>query len=244
MIALADSHPTPTPAPPSTRELVVLTHGIASTRLLLFPLAARLRAAGFATRLTGYPSLWWSNETFGKRLAALLRRVAPSYDRVHLVVHSMGGIVARCALREELPPNFGRVVQIAPPNRGSHVATRLTVECGNAAWDHFVVRPHRFLAPTLRELIDAPDSFVNRLGPVPAGIEVGVITASNDRVVRAGNTLLEGAADHCTVTGWHTGVLWTKETAELTARFLRTGSFKQGVQLSAVSGQLTAVAKT
>jgi pimeloyl-ACP methyl ester carboxylesterase len=238
MTALSKSRE-PTPS----RELVVLTHGIASTRFLLFPLAARLRSAGFATRLTGYPSLWWSNETFGKRLAALLRRLAPGYERVHLVVHSMGGIVARCALREVLPPNFGRVVQIAPPNRGSHVATQLTVECGNPAWDHLVVRPHRFIAPTLRELIDSPDSFVNRLGPVPAGIEVGVITASNDRVVRAGNTLLEGAADHCTVTGWHTGVLWTKETADLTARFLRTGCFGNGGQLSAVSYQPTPMAE-
>jgi pimeloyl-ACP methyl ester carboxylesterase len=219
----------------SPRELVVLTHGIASTRFLLAPLAARLRSAGFATRLTGYPSLWWSNETFGKRLAAQLRRVAPAYDRVHLVVHSMGGIVARCALREELPPNFGRVVQIAPPNRGSHVATRLTVECGNRAWDRLVVRPHRFLAPTLMELADAPDSFVNRLGPVPAGIEVGVITASNDRVVRVGNTDLDGAADCCTVKGWHTGVLWTRETAELAARFLRTGRFSEHAQQTTLS---------
>jgi hypothetical protein len=155
----------------------------------------------------------------------------------------MGGIVARCALREELPPNFGRVVQIAPPNRGSHVATRLTVECGNAAWDRLVVRPHRFIAPTLLELADAPDSFVNRLGPVPAGIEVGVITASNDRVVRQGNTELEGAADCCTVKGWHTGVLWTQETAELTARFLRTGRFVKGGQHSAISDQLTPAAE-
>lgn len=238
MSASAESNDALTP-----RELVVLTHGIASTRFLLAPLAARLRSAGFATRLTGYPSLWWSNETFGKRLAAQLRRVAPAYDRVHLVVHSMGGIVARCALREELPPNFGRVVQIAPPNRGSHVATRLTVECGNRAWDRLVVRPHRFLAPTLLELADAPDSFVNRLGPVPEGIEVGVITASNDRVVRPGNTNLDGAADCCTVKGWHTGVLWTQETAELTARFLRTGGFGNSGQQSAVSGRLAPVAK-
>ncbi len=243
MIGPADSNATPPAAPQPMRELVVLTHGIASTRFFLAPLAARLRSAGFTTRLTGYPSLWWSNETFGKRLAALLRRVAPSYDRVHIVVHSMGGIVARCALREELPPNFGRVVQIAPPNRGSHMATRLAVECGHPAWDNFIVRPHRFIAPTLVELVDAPDSFVNRLGPAPAGIDVGVIAASNDRVLYPEQTLLEGAADHCTVNGWHTGVLWTKETAELTACFLRTGRFGEGGQLSAVSDRLTPMAE-
>ncbi|TWU00079.1 Alpha/beta hydrolase family protein [Botrimarina colliarenosi] len=224
----------PLPAEPSpewraaatrSRELVVLTHGIGSTRLFLAPLAARLHAAGFAVRLYGYPSPWWSNATFGKRFAALLRRVAPGYERVHLVVHSMGGIVTRCALREELPPNLGRVVQIAPPNRGSHMATRLAVDSGHPVWDRLVVRPHRFLAPTLVELIDAPDSFVNRLGPVPPGIELGILAASRDRVLYPEQTHLEGARDHQTVEGWHTGILWKRETAELVARFLRTGAF-------------------
>lgn len=228
----------PADTDPPLRELVVMTHGIASTRLLLAPLAARLRRAGFVVRLHGYPSLWWSNRAFGERLAALLRRVAPRYARVHLVVHSMGGIVARCALREGLPANFGRVVQIAPPNRGSHMATRLATDSGNPLWDRLIVRPHRWLAPTLREIVDTPDSFVNRLGPPPVGVEVGVLAASHDNVLHPEQTLLEGGKEHRVVRGWHTGVLWTRETAELTARFLRTGAFGASGQLSAVSDQL------
>lgn len=210
----------------SGTELVVMTHGIASTRFLLVPLAARLRRAGFATRLYGYPSLWWSNRTFGRRLASMLRRVADRYERVHLVVHSMGGIVARCALEEELPDNFGRVVQIAPPNQGSHMATRLAVDCPNPVWRNLVVKPHRFVAPTLVELTDEPDSFVNRLGPAPTDVEVGVLAASHDNVLHPEQTHLEGQTDHRVVRGWHTGVLWSKETAELTTRFLRTGRFE------------------
>ncbi|MEN0111465.1 MAG: hypothetical protein AAF805_12150 [Planctomycetota bacterium] len=206
-------------------ELVVMTHGIASTRFLLLPLSARLRKAGFATRLYGYPSLWWSNRSFGRRFAGFLRRMAPRYERVHLVVHSMGGIVARCAMQEQLPDNFGRVVQIAPPNRGSHMATRLAVDTGNHAWDYLVAKPHRLIAPTLVELTDLPDSFVNRLGPAPAGVDVGVLAASHDNVLHPEQTHLDGQRDHRTVRGWHTGVLWTQETAHLTERFLRTGSF-------------------
>jgi pimeloyl-ACP methyl ester carboxylesterase len=208
-----------------SKELVVLTHGIASTRLFLVPLAARLRRAGFATRLHGYPSVWGSNRRHGARLAALLRRLAPGYDRVHLVVHSMGSIVTRCALENELPPNFGRVVMIAPPNRGSHMATRLAVPSGNGVWDALVVWPHRSLSPTLCELTDRPDSFVNRLGPPPQGIEVGILAASHDNVLHPEQTHVEGERDHRTLRGWHTGILWKRETAELAARFLRTGGF-------------------
>lgn len=207
------------------RELVVLTHGIASTRFFLAPMASRLRQAGFATRLYGYPSLWWSNATFGKRFAAFLRRVAPKYDRVHLVVHSMGGIMTRCALREELPPNLGRIVQIAPPNQGSHMATRIGHYHGHAWWDTFVVAPHRLIAPSLIELRDTPDSFVRSLGPAPEGIEIGILAASHDKVLHPEQTHLEGQADHCTVEGWHTAILWKKETADRAAQFLKTGSF-------------------
>ena len=194
------------------RELVLLTHGIASTRLFLAPLAWRLRRAGYAARLYGYPSIWWTNRSHGRKLAEVLRRLGPRYDRVHLVVHSMGGVVARCALEEELPENLGRVVMVAPPNRGSHVATRL-------AWSH------GWIAPTLLEIQDTPDSFVNTLGPPPSGIEVGVIAASRDNVLMPGQTRLPGQADHCTVAGWHTAILWTRKTAMLTERFLREGSF-------------------
>ncbi len=66
--------------------MVVMTHGIASTRFFLLPLAARLRGAGFAVRLYGYPSLWWSNETFGKRLADV-----HVYCALHDRVEHLGG---------------------------------------------------------------------------------------------------------------------------------------------------------
>ncbi|MEQ8849341.1 hypothetical protein [Botrimarina sp.] len=225
MIQAAELQSTAPSGPARRRELVVMTHGIASTRFFLTPLATRLVRAGYAVRLHGYPSLWWSNRDFGRSFAALLRRLGPKYEKVHLVVHSMGGIVARCALKEELPDNFGRVVQIAPPNRGSHVATRLAVDSPSAAWNHLVVRPHRFVAPTLQELTDLPDSFVNCLGPPPPGVEIGVIAASHDNVLHPGQTHLDGQADHVTVSGWHTGILWKRETADMVVRFLRDGGF-------------------
>ena len=197
-----------------SREVVLMTHGIASTRFFLFPLARRIQRAGFSTKLYGYPSIWWSNESHGKKLAEVINNLADRYDRVHLVVHSMGGIVTRCALQQPMPENLGNIVMIAPPNRGSHVATQLTWVYG-------------WLSPTLIELRDTPDSFVNQLGPVSSQHRVGVLEASNDNVLRAGQTKVDGLTEHRIVRGWHTGVLWTRETAELTRNFLQTGSFGQ-----------------
>ena len=200
------------PSSNASQELVLLTHGIASTRWFLGPLAYRLRKAGFQTHLHGYPSLWWSNRSHGRKLAEVLREMAPRYDRVHVVAHSMGNIVTRCAMEEELPANLGRVVMIAPPNGGSGVATWLAPWLG-------------WLSPTLVELQDTPGSFVNQLGPLPPEIETGIIAADRDRKVRLEQTRVDGQTDHCIASGWHTDVLWTRETARRTTEFLRDGNF-------------------
>lgn len=195
-----------------SRELVFLTHGIASPRALLFPLARRLRAVGYSTRVYGYNSIWYSIRTHAKKFVQAVHKAADGYDKIHLVGHSMGGIITRCALQHEMPTNLGRIVMIAPPNRGSHIATR-------NAW------MHGWFSPPVLEMRDTPDSLVNQLGPLPPDREVGVLAASNDNVIMPGMTEVEGQADHRTVTGWHTGILWSTETAELTNRFLSHGSF-------------------
>ncbi|TWT85521.1 Alpha/beta hydrolase family protein [Posidoniimonas polymericola] len=198
----------------------MLIHGIGSTRWLLWPLARRLQRAGYATRLWGYFSLLGSNRQIGRRLAGHLRRLAESgeYGRVHIVAHSMGGIATRCALAEfeqlgeRTPHLLGRIVMVGTPNRGSHTATQLT-------------RLHGRLSPTLYELRDTPDSFVNNLPAPPEHVEIGVIATRADRVVALDATHLPGQRDHCLVEGMHTGALWTPECAGQVEHFLRHGEF-------------------
>ncbi|MEM6329766.1 MAG: hypothetical protein AAF790_05910 [Planctomycetota bacterium] len=194
-------------------ELVVLTHGIASTRWVMLPLAWRMRRRGYRVRLLGYYSLTGSNRRLGRWLAKNVRRLDATgkYSRIHLVVHSMGSIVTRCALEEEMPASLGRVVMLGPPNGGSHMAT-------------FLQRVYWFSGP-LMELRDQPDSFVNRLPPAPAGVDIGVLAAKHDNVIALERTHLPGQADHRVVNTWHTGVLWRRETADLAANFLQHGRF-------------------
>lgn len=225
------AHPEPTAATARQPELVVLIHGIGSTRWLLWPLARRLRRAGFATQLWSYFSLRGSNRQIGGRLAAEVRRLAASgdYSRVHIAAHSMGGIATRCALEElkrseDLPPHLlGRIVMVGTPNRGSHTATRLT-------------RLGGLLSPTLYELRDTPDSFVNNLPAPPSDVEIGVIATRRDRVVALDATHLDGQRDHCEVEGMHTAALWTPECARQVEHFLRNGAFyAAGAQAAAAA---------
>ncbi len=206
--------PKQTPQQQKPQELVVLVHGIASTRWIMLPLAWRLRRKGFAVRLLGYYSLTGSNRRFGRWLTKNLRRIEAkgAWPRIHVVAHSMGSIVTRCALQEELPESLGRVVMLGPPNGGSHMATFLTPLYG-------------WISKPLVELSDKPDSFVNQLPPAPEQVDIGVIAARRDNVIDLDRTHLAGQRDHRVVNTWHTGVLWRRETADYTAKFLREGQF-------------------
>lgn len=201
----------------TSRELVVLIHGLGSSRWVLWPLAQRLARRGYATRLWTYLSIIGSTAEKGQAFAKHLDQLASSgkWDRIHVVAHSMGSIVTRCAIGEaspELQSCLGRVVLIGPPNGGSHIATKLQWLYG---W---------FCEP-VNELSDRPESFVNNLPPPPAEIEVGILAASHDNVIHLEKTHLPGQRDHRVVTGWHVGILMKRETAELVASFLRVGKF-------------------
>lgn len=214
---LLESPPLQQPQPSqrtTLRDLVVLTHGIASSKWLLAPLAARLRSRGFDTRLHGYYTLRGSNARLGEQFATRLYELAAQYPgrTIHLVAHSMGSIVTRCALLSGVPHELGRIVMIAPPNRGSPAARKLSPIYG-------------WFATTLPELSDEPDSFVNRLPTSTGGHTVGVLAAGRDNVVQGGSTLLDDQADHKTLNSLHTSILWRKRTADLVATFLESGRF-------------------
>ena len=189
-------------------ETVVLVHGLAAKRLVMAILRNSLARSYGDVVNWGYPSLWSPIERHGRELAKLLRRLEEAGgERIHLVTHSMGGIVARLALAEYTPSRLGRFVMIAPPNRGSHIASRFAPLLGR-------------VCPPIRQLADHDESFVRSL-PLPS-CELGVIAARSDWMVRELNTHLGCERDHIVVPGLHSSLLWRRETADQVRNFLET----------------------
>lgn len=201
------------------KEAVILLHGLAAHRLLLTRIERSLRSVGFQTTNWGYRSIWNRVEYFSDRLLPVIRACNEdaSIDRIHFVAHSMGSIIVRRALVEERPTKLGRIVMLAPPNRGSHVASRLVGPLGR-------------ICPPLRDLTDRHDSLVNQL-PIEEGLEVGVIAARSDIVVRPDSTRLPYLKDWMMLPGHHSGLLFRAETPRLIASFLREGQFTEKQQL-------------
>jgi pimeloyl-ACP methyl ester carboxylesterase len=145
---------------------VALVHGFMANKYMLAVLSRRLQAHGYSTTAWGYWNMGCSllvhAERFARELELLDRE--PRIDTLHVVGHSMGCIISRAALDRYRPRKMGRFVMLAPPNRGSFVATATARTLG------------RFLTP-VAELSTADNSLVNSL-PTPQGIDIGVIAAN------------------------------------------------------------------
>lgn len=202
------------PAPPAeAREVVLLLHGMGRTSASMEGLRDHLVENGFDARTWGYSSFRRTSSEVAEDLSATLRTLEsdPAVTRVHLVGHSLGGIVIRRALAEHVPTNFGRAVLLAPPNQGSPIARRLAPWLG--AW----IRP-------LDELSDAPDSPIHSI-PTAPGVSIGVIAAANDGKVPVSSTHLPSQADHLVVPGFHTFLMNQAGVRAEVVHFLREGRF-------------------
>ena len=100
---------------------IVLVHGIWNARSWLTPLARRLRGDGFEVDVFGYPSIVGGPEPAITALIGRLRGGPP----VHLLGHSLGGMIALEALRRAPDLPVQRVVCLGSPLCGSQAARSL-----------------------------------------------------------------------------------------------------------------------
>lgn len=171
------------PRPPLAESFaerpVLLLHGLLQNRACWFWMQRELGFAGFrAVRTINLPP-WEHLEQLTDRLDAAVKELCEIYetDKVHLVCHSMGGIVARNYI--QLHNGAGRIdrcILIATPNQGSKLAP-------------LAVSP-------LGELVMPGSEFLAELNaaPMPPAVATSVILTHHDNIVLPWeNARLEGA---------------------------------------------------
>lgn len=210
------------------RGTVVLVHGIWMHGIAMAPMSARMTRLGHRTRLFSYDFLRRTPAENGDALADFCRALdddQPERAPVHLVAHSLGGIVVLHCLDRHPDLPVERVVLLGSPVRGSEVARR--------------VHANDLLRPLLGRAGEG-----GLLGGVPefAGRqELGVITGSGrfglsallfpldedgDGVVGASETVIENAAERVNLPISHSSLMISAQAAELAARFVERGRFR------------------
>lgn len=203
-------------------DQIILLHGLWMRGFALGLLHKRMADAGFAVDRFDYMSVVSSQERIVERLHRRMQRFAPG--PVHLVGHSLGGLLALQACREaaELPP--GRIVCLGSPVKGSAAARGFAGfgQGGEALLGH-----NRELLENGMERWEGAREAGMIAGRVPIGLGAMLthMEGEHDGTVAVAETQLPGLADHCVVETSHTGLLLSADAARQAVHFLRHGRF-------------------
>jgi len=203
--------------PDADAEPVILLHGLWMRGYAMALLARRLRAAGYAPEIVEYFSLFNTPEAAAERVRLRMRRHGGR--PVHLVGHSLGGLVSLLATCGDAPP--GRTVCLGSPLCGSESARRMS----------------RYAPPLIGRsglrLIEGLEAWTGSrevgviAGNVPRGLGrlAGRLDGDNDGTVSVAETRLPGISDHLVLPASHTGLPFSATCARQVVAFLRDGRF-------------------
>ena len=210
---------------------VLLLHGIARTPAAMARLEHALQSHGARTLNLGLATRRLPLEDLAQQVHRALAGLAADAAPLHVVTHSMGGLVARAALMRQRPAGLGRVVMLGPPNAGSEVADLLV-----RTWPY-----RRFFGPAGMQLVTSQGEALRRLlGAVdyPLGIIAGnrsvyplasllALPGANDGRVTVAATRVAGMADHLVVPVAHPFLPGNAGVIRQVVHFLRRGRFAQ-----------------
>ena len=208
---------------------VVLLHGLARSATSMWLLEIRLQDEGFFTVNESYPSTTTP-------LRELIETVPPPSiakceDRrpIHFVTHSMGGVIMRGYLAKHRVEGLGRLVLLAPPNKGSELVDTL-MEIPGFEWVN---------GPAGLALSADIDSIPNTISD--ANAEFGVIAGNrslnplfsslipgdDDGKVSVESTKFDAMTDHIIVDASHTFIMNGSDVTKQVIAFLRDGRFSR-----------------
>jgi pimeloyl-ACP methyl ester carboxylesterase len=174
-----------------------------------------------------YRSVSGSMSDIARRLAEFARSLEA--ERVHLVGHSLGGLVIYRALEQEstLPP--GRVVFLGTPAVASRAAVGVTER---VRWGAKVlgscVTEELLTERTRRWEIARELGIIAGTRPMGLGQLFARFDGDNDGTVSVAEARLPGATDFITQPVSHSGLVLSARVARETCSFLREGRFSLG----------------
>jgi pimeloyl-ACP methyl ester carboxylesterase len=206
------------------REAVLLLHGAWMNPVVMAYLAHVLRGEGFAAHALGYRTI---RDPLDAHLTRVAKRMAQlDATRVHLVGHSLGGVIVMRYLQRFADPRVERAVLIGSPVAGCRAAASFAEHAGGE------LMMGQSLA-VWRQPVDVSVDSRFEVGaiagtrPLGLGAVVMRLPTPNDGVVCVDETRFPALRDHIEFPIGHTLMLVSPRVARQTASFLKTGAFRR-----------------
>lgn len=187
-------------------------------------LARRLRRQGFIVHTFSYASVRADLHANAARLAHFLK--ALDADTVHLVGHSLGGILIRALFHEHPQQKPGRIVTLGTPHGGSRVAQHLSrfsfwrTVMGKGVAQLLAGEPQHWIVPP------------REIGAICGTRSVGLgrllyrgLPRPNDGLLTVKESASVNAREHLALPVSHTGMMFSRTVARQIAAFLIAGHF-------------------
>jgi pimeloyl-ACP methyl ester carboxylesterase len=207
-------------------ETVVLIHGLWMHGALLRWMARRIARGGYTVHRYTYSSVRMNLAENARRLTAFCQTLGAR--PLHLVGHSLGGLLIARMLDEPHRLDIGRVVLLGSPFVDSFAARRLSrVRIGCAAVGASVAEWLRGARPETLANYDIGVIAGSR------GVGLGVVMAPDlpaphDGTISVTETVVPGARDHIVLPVTHTQMVMSPLVVRQVCEFLRRGRFIRG----------------
>jgi len=212
---------------PMSGTAVIALHGILRSSKTWASMQKVLEPDGYTFVSFDYPSTQQPISEFAAQLQSLILSLE-GIEKIHFVVHSLGGLVVRKWCQDYSDPRAGRLVMIGTPNSGAEIADILK---GNLLFQWI-------FGPSGQQLLADPKAFIATL-PEPT-MEFAVIAGAkgdsegfnplipgdDDGIVTLQSARLPGAADSISVRALHSFQPWNAEVMTATRLFLKTGALR------------------
>lgn len=214
------------------RDHVVLLHGLGRGPKIMDKMATYLDAHGFCPHNLDYPS---TKEPIEKLTERILNQIMPlridKAQKIHFVGHSLGAIIIRYLLQNNVVENLGRVVLIAPPHHGSEVVDFMS----KFSLYRAIYGPAGLqLGTKNNDLLQSLDSSTDYdIGIIAGDRSIDklfswfILTGQDDGKVTVESTKLEEMTDHIVVHAAHPFLPQKAQVIQQTTYFLANGFFQE-----------------
>ncbi|MEX0738852.1 MAG: alpha/beta fold hydrolase [Pseudohongiella sp.] len=218
------------PARADGPECVVLLHGLSRTDFSMKRLERELLENGYSVANIHYDSRDHTIEQLADVAveAGIAQCEQDLVRKIHFTTHSLGGILVRHYLSRKSINKLGRVVMLAPPNRGSEV---IDVFGDIPGFEMFSGEPALQLGTDAQSVpLSLPSAHDFELGIIAGTRSISPIFSlalpdRDDGKVSVESTKIAGMNDFIEVPYTHTFIMQRQEVIDQTLYFLRNGRF-------------------